>query len=128
MGMKAAGAYLKTLREHRRLSQAALGRLVGVGSAQIFRIEEGSVEPRAPILAAVSLSLGADPQTIMELLANEHATAEMGQSMAERLIIDNPDAINAGKIRTEVVQLATRMTEFQLGKWVAAGERILSEG
>ena len=128
MGMKAVGVYLKTLREHRRLSQAALGRLVGVGSAQIFRIEDGNSEPRATILAAVATVLGADSATVIDLLADTDATPDDGRILAEQLIISHPDDLTARKIRPEIALLASKMTDFQLGKWVAAGERILNEG
>lgn len=128
MGMKATGAYFRHLREHLGLSQAEVARRAGASSSQIYRIEEGQGETRATLVAAVAQVLNARPEDVISLLADNTATIEAGQKLAAALVSTrNGAATPKTPLHPEVVAIAAQMTEFQLGKWVAMGERLLDE-
>lgn len=126
--MKAAGAYLKHLREHLRLSQAEVARRAGASSSQMNRIENGQGETRATLVAAVVVALGADPEDVIRLLADEGATVETGRALVlKRLHQGGISQQNNVAVRPEISSLISQMTEFQLGRWVAMGERMIEE-
>lgn len=69
MGSPALGTYFKILRERRGLSQAKLAKDTHVTPNTIYRIEAGTQEPRAPLLAALLVILGGRAKDVHELIA-----------------------------------------------------------
>ena len=127
MTMKAAGAYLRAMREHLGISQAEVARRIKASPSQIHRIEEGPGETRATLVAAMTVAVEADPEDVIRLLAADN-TAERGIELARVRIRNRSNSpVPAPVIHPEVVDLVSRMTEFQLGKWVALGEQIVKE-
>jgi transcriptional regulator with XRE-family HTH domain len=128
--MKATGTYLRVMRENLGISQAEVARRINVSSSQVHRIEEGPGETRATLVAAVSVAVQAAPEDIIRLLADANATDETGRELA-KYRISSRLGIQSTPIPTpvhpEITNLASKMTDFQLGKWVASGERILGE-
>lgn len=124
--MRAAGAYLRIMREHLGISQAEVSRRIKASPSQVHRIEEGPGETRATLVAAMAVAVDADPEDVIRILADERITEEKGIELARVRIRSrsNGDVI-APVIHPEVIDLAAQMTEFQLGKWVALGERII---
>jgi transcriptional regulator with XRE-family HTH domain len=130
MSMRAAGAYLRLMRENLGISQAEVARRIGVSSSQVHRIEEGPGETRATLVASVAIAVQAEPEDILKLLSDENATEDTGHNLAKSRIASRLGQQSASQhiiVRSEIANLASKMTDFQLGKWVALGERILSE-
>lgn len=129
MSLNATAAYLKYLRERAGMSQAELARRTYTSSSQINRMEDAKGEVRASLMARIVLVLDANPVDIINLLADEKATEDSGQKLAETRYRQRSEASNGLPIavRPEIVSLASQMSEFQLGKWVALGEKILKE-
>lgn len=126
--MRAAGAYLRAMREHLGISQAEVSRRIHASSSQIHRIEEGPGETRASLVAAMAVAVEADPEDIIRLLADTNATEQVGIELARsRIKTRSGRPVLSPVIHPEIVDLASRMSEFQLGKWVALGERLLGE-
>jgi transcriptional regulator with XRE-family HTH domain len=128
--MKAAGAYLRAMRENLGISQAEVARRIKVASSQIHRIEEGPGETRATVVAAVAIAVKAEPEDIVKLLADANATEQMGIDLAKLRISSRyggPSLTSLVNVHPEIVNISSKMTDFQLGKWVALGERLLGE-
>jgi transcriptional regulator with XRE-family HTH domain len=127
MGMKAIGEYFRCLREHQGLTLAEVARRVNAGSSQIFRIEKGQGETRATLVAAVAQELQADPNDVIALLADEQATPEQARARVAALQSGTQISHPLPVIRPEILALLRQMDDFQLGRWVAMGERIINE-
>lgn len=126
--MRAAGAYLRVMRERLGISQAEVARRINVSSSQVHRIEEGPGETRASLVATVAIAVEADPEDVIKLLADSAATEQIGIEMAQSRIKNRGGALTSPQIiHPEIVNIASMMTEFQLGKWVSVGERLLEE-
>ena len=128
MSLKATAAYIKFLRERAGLSQAELARRTHTSSSQISRLEDAGGEVRASLMARIIRALEANPDDVISLLVDDKASEDTGQRLAatwhERRL-SAPQATRT--VHPEILAIAMRMTEFQLGKWVALGERILKE-
>jgi transcriptional regulator with XRE-family HTH domain len=128
MSTEAAGAYIKYLREHLGISQSELARRAHTSSSQINRIEEGKGETRASLMAAISRVLEASAEDLFSLLTEGSASEETGRRLAiSWLDRRKGDKTAYRSIRPEIVELVARLSEFQLGRWVEMGERILEE-
>lgn len=128
--MKAAGAYLRAMRESLGISQAEVARRISISSSQVHRVEEGPGETRATLVAAVAVAVQADAEDVLKLLSDKNANEDTGRALAKsRISSRKGEAIEtkASEVHPEIVNLASKMTEFQLGKWVALGERLLGE-
>jgi transcriptional regulator with XRE-family HTH domain len=125
MATEHLGIYLRILRKHKKLSQDKLGALVGVKSPQIFRIEQGEGDVRASLVAAVSNALEASPHDVIFLLVDPSVTVEQAESMANRWINRDVSVSEVLKDHPEIAYIASQMSDYQLGKWAAAGENIL---
>lgn len=119
---------MRAMREHLGISQAEVSRRIHASSSQIHRIEEGPGETRASLVAAMAVAVEADPEDIIRLLADTNATEQVGIELARsRIKTRSGRPVLSPVIHPEIVDLASRMSEFQLGKWVALGERLLGE-
>ena len=68
MGIKAAGAYLRQLREGTERSRAWVTRYVDADERQIGRIEAGEIDSRASLVFALAQLLGADLPTLQTMM------------------------------------------------------------
>lgn len=124
MSKVAVGAYFLRLREEARLSRLALARQIGTGDAQLLRIENGEQETRGSLIAALTHALDASPQDVLELYLLPNDTLEDGRKRAEQLIASR---LRPGRseVHPDVLHLVEQMTEYELGRWVALGERMV---
>lgn len=79
-------------------------------------------------MARIIREVNANPDDVINLLVDEKASEEAGRKLAE--LWSNKHSNNNREIYTihpEILEIAIRMSEFQLGKWVAMGERLLGE-
>lgn len=90
MNMKAAGAYLRALRERRGYSRAALASMVDTTETSLYRIEEQGQEPRAGLLAALLHALDGSWIDFRGLILTESATEQDGEAAA-RIVNDLTD-------------------------------------
>lgn len=84
--MIAAGAYLRTLREGRRLSRADVASQAGTNEMQIIRIEKGEIDTRSSLLMKLVRAVQGNPEHIAQLLTTDEATVEDGQILAQGLL------------------------------------------
>jgi transcriptional regulator with XRE-family HTH domain len=80
--MIAVGAYIRTLREARKMSRAELAAKTQTSGSQLVRIENGEQDTRSTLLAAIVNHLGGDFYDVGQLLLHEDATAEEGRQLA----------------------------------------------
>lgn len=90
--MQAAGAYLSTLREALGLKPYRLAKMLGTSSSQIERIEAGEIETRSSLLFAFVDAVQGNPEQVMKLVLDKHATAEQGKAVAEAWLSDKERA------------------------------------
>lgn len=92
--MIAAGAYIRTLREKRKLTRKVVAERAKTSVSQLFRIEAGQQETRGSLLMDIISAVQGDPDQVAELLASPTATAEDGRKLAETLnrVIDEEGA------------------------------------
>ena len=127
MTLHAAGAYIQRLREEAKISRHALSKRVNTSDSQIIRIEQGR-ETRASLLFMIMKEVNANPEDVMLLLLSPSSTIEDGVMRAERWIEVRKKATETEKaIHPDVFNVASRLTEYELGRWVALGERIIEE-
>jgi transcriptional regulator with XRE-family HTH domain len=127
MSLVATGSYLKRLREEARISRLALSKQVGTSDSQIIRIEQGQ-ETRGSLLAMMVKALNASPDDIIDLLASMDYTQEDGLQRAELWIERRkPRTPIQQDIHPDVLSVISRLTEFELGRLAAFGERIIEE-
>lgn len=127
MSLPATGAYLKRLREDAGLSRLGLSKKVDTSDSQIIRIEQGQ-ETRGSLLARIIRVLEANPGDVIELLASSDYTVDDGVRLANIWIEKRkPNPENQLAIHPDVQNLISRMTEYELGRWVALGERMVEE-
>jgi transcriptional regulator with XRE-family HTH domain len=67
------GDRIKQLRKEKGLSQAELGKLVGLSYAQIGRYEKKGMQPSAEVLNKIAEALGASPDFLLNGSAEEKA-------------------------------------------------------
>lgn len=127
MTLHAAGAYIQRLREEAKISRHALSKRVKTSDSQIIRIEQGQ-ETRASLLFMIMKEVSANPEDMMSLLLSASSTVEDGVIYAERWIETRRKITDTDKsIHPDVFNVAARLTEYELGRWVALGERIIEE-
>jgi hypothetical protein len=128
MGMKAAGEYLHILREHYPLTLAAAGKRLNTSASLIFRIERGNGETRGTLLVGFIRLVNASPDEVINLLLDPNATAEEGERMA-RLRIEylKGAAPPPPVVHPDILHLIEQMTPYDLGKWVAIGQRMAQD-
>lgn len=83
MGMLAAGAYLRLLREGRGLTRASLARQLSTDDTQVERIEKGRIDTRSSLLFAFIREVRGSADQVMLLLLDDAAGEEQGRALAE---------------------------------------------
>lgn len=86
MGLPAAVAYLRLLRERQKISQSKVARAAGVESKQVHRWERGKSEPSALGIAAFIQAVNARPDDVQRLLMDGNATVTEAQVLAETVL------------------------------------------
>ncbi len=87
MSVKAVGAYIRTLRKLRQLTELAVSTEAGVGANYIWRIENGEIDrPSAENLAAITRAVSGRLEDVGNLLLDKAATREDGEHLAERCL------------------------------------------
>jgi transcriptional regulator with XRE-family HTH domain len=127
MTLQAVGAYLQRLREEARISRHALAKKVKTSDSQIIRIELGQ-ETRFSLLVMIIRTVDANIDDVIELTLSTDNTTEDGMQRAELWIesrINNPKEHTS--LHPDVVNLSSRLTDYELGRWVLLGERIIEE-
>ena len=127
MSLTATGAYLKRLREEAGFSRLGLSKKVCTSDSQIIRIEQGQ-ETRGSLLAKIVKVLDANPNDIIEMLVSDTFSDDDGRIRAE-LWIEKRKTKPYGQIEIhpDVLGLITQMGDYELGRWVLMGERMLEE-
>lgn len=126
MSLPATGAYLKRLREDAGMSRLALSKKVETSDSQIIRIESGQ-ETRGSLLAKIIKVLKANADDVIDLLTSPDYTAEHGTARAEAWIKKRQQVHGTMVVHPDVESLLQRLTEYELGRWVEVGERIIKE-
>lgn len=109
MGLEAFGAYIRTLRTKRGLTQGKLGSLIGVAGNTVYRIEAGRQEPETTQLASLLTTLGGRIKDVQRLLSGAATAADVEQladeALTEQKILEMADT--DPKRRAILVQIAT---------------------
>jgi transcriptional regulator with XRE-family HTH domain len=127
MSLIATGSYLKRLREEAKLSRLALSKQVGTSDSQIIRIEQGQ-ETRGSLIAMIVKTLNASPEDIIDLLISTNYTQDDGLQRAELWIEKRkPRTLTQQEIHPDILNVISRLTDFELGRLAAFGERIIEE-
>lgn len=66
--MEAAGAYIRTIREHLNMSRASLAHAVETHESQIVRIEKGQQDARGSLLLAIVHHIGGNTDVLYRLM------------------------------------------------------------
>ncbi len=83
MGLIAAFAYLRTLREAQGLSQETVAHAIGVSAKQVYRWEGvRPPDPGATALARYTAMVGGAPEHVHQFLLRDDVTAEDGAHLA----------------------------------------------
>lgn len=128
MSLKASGSYLQRLRDNAGLSRAELAEKLGTSPSQIFRIEEGKGETRGSLLAAFIRMVSGSAEDVVTLILDSRAGEEEGVRTANIWLEQHQEApIYRSSIHPDVVDLAGRLSDYELGRWVAVGQRIIEE-
>lgn len=127
MSLTATGAYLKRLREEAKLSRLALSKQVSTSDTQIMRIEQGQ-ETRGSLLAMIIKTLNASPGDVIDLLSSEDYSSDDGTQRAELWIEKRkPQSLAQKDIHPDILSVISRLTDFELGRLAAFGERMIEE-
>lgn len=125
MSKQAAGAYLKCLRERRKIRQEDvadyLQATIGTETTikQIYRWEKGQTTPTADALAAFTAFVDGNPSHVQELLLDPRATETDGVELArkhyqQQAFSNVAQTISPEQI-TEVSNLLARLSELMPG-------------
>ena len=92
MGTQAVGAYIKTLREARGLSQVQVAALIDSNETQIRRIERGRHDALGTTLAKTVKAVQGNMQHIQTLLLQEDDSPWLGEELARAMLEMQPSA------------------------------------
>jgi transcriptional regulator with XRE-family HTH domain len=127
MTLPAVGAYLQRLREEARISRHALAKKVDTSDSQIIRIEQGQ-ETRFSLLVMIVRTIGANIDDVIDLTLSPDNTVEDGLQCAELWIERRRSKTSEyPPLHPDVADLLLRLTDYELGRWVLLGERIIEE-
>lgn len=127
MTLKAAGAYIVRLRRDAKLSRLAFAKLLGTSDSNMMRIEQGDQEARSILLAQIIRTLSANADDMMDLLLSEQADEKEGIERAEEWIRKRGRQDASSQLHPDVLRLVAEMSEYELGRWVSSGERLIEE-
>lgn len=125
MSSVAAGAYLKYMRERRKLRQediaAYLKKVIGTDTTnkQIYRWETGETMPAADALAAFTICVDGNPAHVMSLLLDASASGSDGIELArqdyqQHVIADMAQTIPPEQL-SEISRLLARLADIMPG-------------
>jgi transcriptional regulator with XRE-family HTH domain len=125
MTLQAAGAYIQRLREEARITRHALAKRVNTSDSQVIRIEQGEQETRFSLLALIIRAVDANADDIIDLLLLPDNTSSDGILRADQWIQQRKPKKNGTlEPHPDVLSLLSRLTDYELGRWVALGERL----
>ncbi len=128
MGNVAVGAYLRRLRELRRMTQIELAVELDVHESQIQRLESGRTSVGAALLLGVVRALGGELEVVADLLLDRHTTSGDGAGRVGRRLADArlPYGVAAEQAYGEVLE-RLRHDPRRLGAWLGYGHRLIDE-
>lgn len=106
MSGTAVGAYFRTLRERKGVSQEALGRLLDVSGKQIYNWERGNHKPGSEALVGLMGILGGSVEHLRQLF-RDGATEQQGEELAYKWLS-----------KEDIAEL-DQMSNEQLIEWLA---------
>ena len=128
MTFKAAGAYIARLRTEAKLSRFALARMVNTSDSNMMRIEQGDQEPRGALLGLIVRKLNANADDLFDLFLNSDIDEQEGIERAESWIDKRTTSKSKSQeMYPDIQGLISKMSDYDLGKWVSVGERMLEE-
>lgn len=86
MNMAALGAYLQTVRKHRKISQERLAEQLGTAALTIWRIENARQEPGGELLFKIVAAIKANLDDVMRLVLEDNLTEDDGIQLAQAFI------------------------------------------
>lgn len=127
MGKLAVGAYLRTLREAKKLGREPLALQLKTSESLIESIEKGQTDTRGSLLLLMVYVLQGSPEQLTALMVNDRATADDGRHLAEEWLIQSKPAPPSH--RTEVDELSQILAsdQYRMGKWLGYGRRLVEE-
>ncbi len=84
--MAALGAYLQTVRKHRKISQERLAEQLGTAALTIWRIENARQEPGGELLFKIVAAIKANLDDVMRLVLEDNLTEDDGIQLAQAFI------------------------------------------
>ena len=136
MGVLAATAYLKALREARGLSQDDVARAIGASMRQVGAWERAESDPASSSLAAYIRYISASAEHVVSLLGNPDATREDGSRLArqwleqsEQVYLHTLEPISSDQTLRDLLDVlrALRSDPLRLGQVLGYAERLLEE-
>jgi transcriptional regulator with XRE-family HTH domain len=128
MTLEAVGSYLQRLREEAKISRHALSKRVETSDSQIIRIEQEGLDTRVSLFFKIIHEVDANPDDVMELLLSPTSTVEDGRQMADLWITKRKQLSGEEtSIHPDILDLVSQLTEYELGKWVMLGQRIIED-
>jgi len=82
MAKEAAGAYLRFLRESRKLGRPSVANRIWTSENQVKRIEDGEIDSRGSLLLAFCHAVQGNPGDLQYLMSNPKLTREEGKALA----------------------------------------------
>ncbi len=127
MGSKAIGAYLRTLREARRLSRAAITQLIDVTESQIERIEKGAIDTRGTMLLQLADFFNGNLEHIKRLALTKNATEDDGKHLAQEWLASGQISTTALPQDLEKIVRELASDPRRFGQWIGYGQRLVDE-
>ena len=128
MTFKAAGAYIARLRAEAKLSRFALARMVNTSDSNMMRIEQGDQEPRGALLGLIVRKLNANADDLFDLYLSPDTEEQEGIDRAENWIRKGTTNQNTPQeTHPDIQKLISKMSDYDLGKWVSVGERMIED-
>lgn len=128
--MKAAGSYLRVLREAERIGRGALARQLNTDDSQIERIEKGQIDTRGSLLFAFIRAVRGNAEHVMTLLLDEAATEADGRALAEawlRVVPADPEAQDERRRRLQHLADDLLANPRMLDQLIGYGDRLREE-
>lgn len=105
---KAAGAYLRALREARKLGRPTIANVVKTSENQIKRIEDGTIDSRGSLWLAFCRAVNGNASDLEYLVTKTDATAEDGQQLARAWANAQMQPLSADETRAMQAALQER--------------------
>lgn len=127
MGIEAAGAYLRALREGRGIGRGALAKELGIDHSQIERIEKGQTDTRGSLLLAIVVKLEGDADQVATLITSKDASIEDAQQMAQTWISHQSHIQE--ELYTEISEISEQLqrSAYLTHQWIGYGHRLIDE-